>query len=65
MPCRKRNAPKSALRFSFFPPSFFVCTVQVTDALQALPESATESILDQLKNPEGNDLLATVLVSLV
>ena len=34
---------------------------QVTDALQALPESATENILDQLKNPEGNDVLATVL----
>jgi len=44
------------LRFIDFP-----ILKQVTDALQALPESATENILDGLKNPEGNDLMATVL----
>ena len=32
----------------------------MSDALQSLPQSATENILDQLKNPEGHDVLATV-----
>ena len=46
----------SMLRFIDFP-----ILKQITDALQALPESATENILDQLKNPEGSDMTATVL----
>jgi len=46
----------SMLRFIEFP-----ILKQITDALQALPESATENILDQLKNPEGSDMAATVL----
>ena len=46
----------SMLRFIDFP-----ILKQITDALQALPESATENILDQLKNPEGSDMAATVL----